>query len=273
MKKYYNRNKFKKKSNVNRKVGNVVRSIIALFALFGIVSGLLALVDFSWFDNLIKKDKTDYVDVHFVPGEAWASDDSSYGAWLWNDDGVPAGAFVLSSNEDGDGVYSVRVSSEYTNILFVDLVPGATELGSSWANKREQTNNLLVPTDANNIYHVYASEWSNTSDVLFTVTTEELQVYIEADAWDINTYPYAYYFDKTGVSEPNFVEMIQCGAHQYFANIPAGYTHVIFINYGSETNVGTWENIINQTSDLIIPTDEFNHYNTLSNEWDAPVIE
>lgn len=277
----YNKNKPKsksksKKKNYNRDAKNIVRSIIALFAIFGIISGILTFFNIDWDKSTNNDDvenTTQYVDVHIVPGDNWAADCSSYGAWCWNDSGVPAAVFVLATDEDGDGVHTVRVSNEFSNILFVDLVPGATELGASWVNKREQTNNLLVPNDDNVYYHIYASEWTNTSDLMFAPTTEEVSVVINANAWDVMNKPVMYCFDKTGVSEPCFVEMTQCGAHDYLATVPVGYTHVIFIEYSDNTYMGSWDEIVHQTADLIIPTGEARYFNTETNEWYVPVEE
>lgn len=276
MSRYYRKNNYKKnKKFTNSKFYKIASKVCIVLLILAIVGALASMLDFKWLDNIVKKDEApNYVDVHIVPGDNWAADGSSYGVWCWNDSGVPAAAFVLASDEDGDGVHTVRVSNEYSNILFVDLVPGATELGASWVNKREQTNNLLVPTDENIYYHIYASEWANTSELMFAPTIEEITVYIDADAWDVTVNkPIAYYFDKTGVNEPSFVEMTQCGAHQFLVTIPAGYTHVIFIEYSDNTYMGSWDEIVYQTVDLIIPTGDANHFNTESNQWEVPSVE
>ena len=276
MSRYYRKNNYKKnKKFKNSKFFKIASKVCVVLLILGVIGTVASMLDFTWIDNIVKKDETpNYVDVHIVPGDNWASDGSSYGAWCWNDSGVPAAAFVLATDEDGDGVHTVRVSSEYSNILFVDLVPGATELGASWVNKREQTNNLLVPTDDNIYYHIYASEWSNTSELMFAPTTEEITVYIDADAWDVSVNkPIVYYFDKTGVNEPSFAEMTQCGAHQFLFTIPLGYTHVIFIEYSDNTYMGSWDEIVYQTADLIIPTGDARYFNTVTNEWYAPVVE
>ena len=276
MSRYYRKNNYKKnKKFKNSKFFKIASKVCIVLLILGVIGIVASMLDFTWIDNIVKKDETpNYVDVHIVPGDNWASDGSSYGAWCWNDSGVPAAAFVLATDEDGDGVHTVRVSSEYSNILFVDLVPGATELGASWSNKREQTNNLLVPTDDNIYYHIYASEWSNTSELMFAPTTEEITVYIDADAWDVSVNkPIVYYFDKTGVNEPSFAEMTQCGAHQFLFTIPLGYTHVIFIEYSDNAFMGSWDNIVHQTADLIIPTVDGYYFNIETNEWYIPVEE
>ena len=275
MSRYYRKNNYKKnKKFKNSKFFKIASKVCIVLLILGVIGTVASMLDFTWIDNIVKKDETpNYVDVHIVPGDNWASDGSSYCAWCWNDSGVPAAAFVLATDEDGDGVHTVKVSSEYSNILFVDLVPGATELGASWSNKREQTNNLIVPSDDNNIYHVYASEWSNTADLMFAPTTEVVSVVIQANAWGVMNKPVMYCFDKTGVSEAFFVEMTQCGAHDYISTVPVGYTHVIFIEYSDNAFMGSWDNIVHQTADLIIPTVDGYYFNIETNEWYIPVEE
>ena len=82
-----------------------------------------------------------------------------------------------------------------------------------------------------------------------------------------------YYFDKTAVNEANFVSMTQTDSFKYTATVPAGYTHIIFIDYDENGSVGSWENILNQTADLIIPTDSMNIYSTVTNSWTSSATE
>ena len=270
MKKMNNKNK---KNNLNRKAQNICRSIIALFAILGIVGGILALFNFSAIDWI--KDKLNVepkrVEVYLVPGESWNADGSFMGAWCWNDSGVPQGEFVLATDENEDGVYELKISKEYTSMLFVDLVPDATELGADWKNKRAQTDNLTVPKDNNVYYHVYANQWSDNADVMFTVTTSDVSVTLDTKAqWAGLQTPAMYCFDKTGSKDPQFVSMTQCGSTQFIATVPAGYTHIIFLEYDETGTQGTWDGVITQTSDLEIPTGNAYIYDVEVNDWVEP---
>lgn len=110
-----------------------------------------------------------------------------------------------------------------------------------------------------------------SNDVVYTPTTSEIDVYLDNTAeWAILQNPVVYYFDKTGKNEPNFVEMDQCSANDFTATIPAGYTHIIFLEYDESGTIGSWDNVLNQTSDLLIPTGSSLHYNLETNEWVDP---
>ena len=99
------------KLNFNKKLKNVVASILALFALMAVVSGILAIFDFSltdWFKDAVNdviKEEPKHTLVYLVPNEEWSEDNSNYGAWCWNDSGDPAAAFILAADEDEDGVF------------------------------------------------------------------------------------------------------------------------------------------------------------------------
>ena len=85
--------------------------------------------------------------------------------------------------------------------------------------------------------------------------------------------PVVYYFDKTGKNEPAFKQMAQTGSSKFAAVIPAGYTHIIFIDYDEGGIIGTWDNVLNQTLDLIIPLGDANCFNVTTNEWHVPASE
>ena len=245
-----------------------VRIIIVIFVAIAAVGLLANLFDFS-FDFNFNDNKKETVTVYLVPGDDWSSDGSSYGVWCWNNSGVPEGCFVLGADTDEDGIYEFKVSTDYSRMLFVDLNPETTELGDDWKNKRAQTDNLAIPSDKNVYYHQYANEWTDNADILFTVTTSEVTVYIDACNFACLKAPVLYYFDKTGKNEPNFVNTVNVAGQNavYTATVPAGYTHIVFIDYSEDGAIGSWDNILNQTDDLIIPTGNENMYSTAFNSY------
>lgn len=265
----YNNKKYKNNQHKKRngKFSSIISTVLVIFAILAVFGGL---------STLMHRDsdstKVEYKTIYFIPSEEWESDGSSYGVWCWSANSMPAASFILATDDNDDGVYEFKINKEYTGLTFVDLKPDTDQLGANWDNKRAQTDDLTVPTDKNVYYHQYCNEWSAASDILFTRTTEEKALYLVCSDWNCSVNPVIYYFDKTGVYEAGFLSMEQCGAHDYTVTIPAGYTHVIFIEYASEETVGTWENIINQTSDLIIPSNS-NSFNASTNEWYVPAVE
>ena len=264
--------KYKRRKYINNSKKDYKSIILTLFSallLFGVIGGVVVLIP-----NLHTSDEIiEYKTLYLVPSSSWLEDGSVMGAWCWDDDRIPAAQFVLASDDDQDGVYEVNVNTEYKSILFVDLNPGTTQLGADWSNKREQTDNLIIPSDDNIYYHQYNNEWRDNSDLVYTVTTTDIMVHLECENWSCTVKPVIYYFDKTGVNEPGFINMVQTNEYHYAGTVPAGYTHLIFIEYSSEESIGSWDNIINQTSDLIIPSDSSQYYNIETNEWYVPILE
>jgi hypothetical protein len=96
--------------------------------------------------------------VYFVPSAAWKADNSVYGAWFWG--GSQAGVFVAATDEDGDGIYECIVPDECVQVIFVDFNSGSSEL--VWDNKREQTADLNLPEEGENVYfHIANNAWGN----------------------------------------------------------------------------------------------------------------
>ncbi len=274
MSRYY-KNKNQKTKNKKTNSKSVFKTILSTLLVIAVIGGIAATLRNN--EHLNKNDtstKLEYNTIYFMPSDDWSSDGSLYGAWCWSGSGLPAASFVLATDTDEDGVYELKINKEYTGLTFVDLKPDTDSLGVNWDNKRAQTDDLTVPTDKNVYYHQYCNEWSADSNMLYNVTTSETIVYLDNTAqWATFQKPVVYCFDKTGKKEPNFLQMNQCGANQYITTIPAGFTHIVFLEYDESGTLGSWDNVLNQTSDLIIPTGEANHYDLVTNEWFAPDVE
>ena len=271
MSRYYNNYKnpnYRKNTNKKNKgkIASIVTTILVVLALFGVMGGIAALMQRN---NTSNKDE--YNTVYFIPSDDWKADGSSYGAWCWSETGLPGSKFVLATDENEDGVFELKIHKDFTGVNFIDLKPDTDGLGLNWANKRDQTDNVDLPTDNKVYYHQYVNEWSNSADPIYNVTTEDTAVYFVRDAsWGAFDVPMVYCFDKRGVTNSAFISMAQVGSQVFTTNIPAGYTHIIFLEYGAEGGEN-WDNVINQTDDLVIPTGEANYYNLATNEWTTNV--
>lgn len=253
----------RKKSKVGLK--NVLTTVTAVLVFITALASVMTLLG----GNNLNNEKTPKdITVKFVPGDVWLEDNSTMGAWVWNDYGVPQSKFVVASDEDGDDVYEVTFSEEYTSILFVDLVPNATELGADWSNKREQSANQRVPKKEK-YYHVYINSWEDSSNVLFVRTSEAVSVYFDASNSICAKAPQVYCFDRYNKTQPEFITMTQIGTAQYTTTVPEGYTHIIFIDYFEDGEYGSWENICFQSEDLIIPNGENVYFSFLTSEWSS----
>lgn len=199
-----------------------------------------------------------YKTLYLVPSRDWASDNSSYAVWCFSSTNHPAAGHVSGMDTNGDGIIEFRVPSYYDKVLFIDVNPG-TSFNGNWDNKREQTADLLVPTDGNVYYHQYASEWradGESTEPEIVVTTEPVNVYLVNNTTD-GIFS-LYVFNKfTGVG--SFLELSD---QNYDGRdlvrtfeIPAGNTHLIVTKHEIINGSVNWDNVISQTADLLIPLD------------------
>ena len=85
--------------------------------------------------------------------ETWLGN-KAYGAWIWADGG--AGSWYdLEVVDESEGIFSCDVPADKQNIIFVAF----TSETKDWANKKEQTADLKVPTDENVLYVIQSSSW------------------------------------------------------------------------------------------------------------------
>lgn len=257
---YYNNRNFKnnKHKKHNGKISSIISTVLVVFAILAVFGGLGALMHRD-----SDSAKLEYKTIYFMPSDDWSFDGSLYGAWCWSGSGLPAASFVLATDTDEDGVYELKINKEYTGLTFVDLKPDTDSLGVNWDNKRAQTDDLTVPTDKNVYYHHCVNEWSNSADPIYNVTTEEVTVYFDVTDYQGSNLPTLYAFDKTGIAEECFITMDTDDDVIFYATIPSGYTHLIFLSIID----GVWDSVDWQTEDLVIPTGEANYYNLATNEW------
>ena len=256
--------KYRKKHVKKKKIElkSVVVTVLSILLVAAALGGLAAL-----FRNKNVFEKQENTTVYLIPSSAWNDDNSNIGAYVWLGD---SNKFVLGSDKNEDGIFEFTFDSKYTSVIFVDLKPDTNNVGLNWSNVREQSSDLIVPEDDNVYYHQYVNQWSDTSEILYNVITEPITVKLDSSGlWAALRIPVAYCFDKTGVKEPVFVEMTQVGSFLYQTQIPSGYTHVIFLEYSEEGEVGSWDNVLNQKEDLVIPTDINNLYVVSDCAWTA----
>ena len=278
MSKYYK--SYNKKRNYKRKENKKVRSVFRVVAFILLGLAIVGLT-FNLFETIFNHDKENAVNenrtIYYIPNNEWNIDvhtlKSNVAAWVWNEEGEPKSKFVLGKDSNNDGIIEFSFDNRYTGVNFVNLKSGMI-LSSNikWEDVEVQTDDIALPNDENVYYHHYANEWSNSDERLFEVTTEEMSVFFYTEyMWASLSNPVMYCFDKTGVKENTFISMTQCGDAKYTATVPAGYTHIIFLEYGEDGVIGEWNDVLNQTSDLIIPSDEAINFYISTNEWTIDV--
>ena len=64
------------------------------------------------------------------------------------------------TDSDKDGIYEVLKSSLKAKLIFCRMNPSAT--ANNWNNKWNQTSDLTLPTNGNNLYTITNGAWDNS---------------------------------------------------------------------------------------------------------------
>ena len=251
-------------SRYTKSSGSLLQKILIIALIIAAIAAVGSLLPSSGGNKVTTPSNNNtntvtYKTLYLVPSRDWASDNSAYAAWCFSSTNYPAAGHVSGMDTNGDGIIEFRVPSYYDKVLFIDVKSG-TSFNGNWDNKREQTSDLLVPTDGNVYYHQYASEWradGETTEPEVVVTTEPVNVYLVNN----NTEQVfrLYVFNKhTGVgsflesSDQNYDGRVLSMNFE----IPVGNTHLIVTKHDlTEGSTPGWDNVISQTGDLLIPLD------------------
>ncbi|MBR3827195.1 MAG: hypothetical protein IKJ38_05735 [Alistipes sp.] len=96
--------------------------------------------------------------IYLKPNSNWTQANARFAVYTWNDS---TNKWVDMKDSDSDGIYEVLKSDVYTNIIFCRMNPATTD--NIWDNKWNQTSDLKVPTDGNNLFTLPNGSWDGAS--------------------------------------------------------------------------------------------------------------
>ena len=104
----------------------------------------------------VQPDVTDEV-LYLKPNSNWLVDNARFAAYFFN---AAGNTWVSATDSDSDGIYEVNIPTGYTfgdNVIFCRMNPKTT--ANNWNNKWNQTEDLVIPTDGNNLYTIKDGTW------------------------------------------------------------------------------------------------------------------
>lgn len=196
--------------------------------------------------------------VYFIPG-SWAGEGITFAAWIWPTDGN--GSWYDVTDEDGDGVYEVTFPKEYENIIFASM-KGDTD----WANKQNQTPDLAIPSASDATYDINAGAWlgEEGGDNDSNDPTEVTLYFVPSADWAATATGYAAWVWGTGADGSWYEVTDKDGDGIYEVTIPSNLENIIFVSLNGAAD---WNNKIDQTGDLAVPTDGSNTYDKATDSW------
>lgn len=99
--------------------------------------------------------------LYLIPNSNWKIDNARFAAYFFNASG---NTWVSMSDSDGDGIYEGNIPTGYTfgeNVIFCRMNPNTTS--NNWNNKWNQTADLVIPTNGDNLYTVAEGAWDKGS--------------------------------------------------------------------------------------------------------------
>ena len=91
--------------------------------------------------------------LYLKPNSNWVKDGARFAAYFFGNGETWHGM----TDPDGDGIYEVEAPEGYPSVIFCRMNPGAA--ANNWSNKWNQTSDLTVPTNDNNLYTVKDGTW------------------------------------------------------------------------------------------------------------------
>ena len=178
--------------------------------------------------------------IYLDPG-IWTSDNARFSVYYWNNTN-PDGSWAEMVKVNANSQYYVAdIPAGYEDLVMVRLKP---EPENDWKNVWNQTDNLTIPTNGNNLYvldgYLHLKPNSN---------------------WTQANARFAAYFFGNG---EKWVDLVKKGDY-YTCSIPdKKYTKVIFCRMNPANKENKWDNKWNQTVDLTIEKE--NNLYTIGNE-------
>ena len=94
--------------------------------------------------------------IYFKPNGNWKSDGARFAAYFF---GGPNSEIWVGMETHENDIYKVEVPDGYTSVIFGRMNPGTIE--NNWNNKWNQTSDLTIPTEANQVYTLSEGAWDS----------------------------------------------------------------------------------------------------------------
>ncbi len=96
--------------------------------------------------------------LYFAPHANWTQAGARFAAYFFGD----GDAWVSMTDSDADGIYEVNIPvGGYTSVIFCRMNPDAA--ANNWDNKWNQTGDLAIPTNGDNLYTLTGGEWDSVT--------------------------------------------------------------------------------------------------------------
>lgn len=103
------------------------------------------------------KKAADTRTIYLKPNSNWKQATARFAVYAWDS----SGNAWFSMTEVETGIYAAEVPTKYSTLKFVRLAPNTT---NDWSNKWNETGDLNVPTNGNNMFTIPSGAWDGSTD-------------------------------------------------------------------------------------------------------------
>ncbi|MEF2919868.1 MAG: hypothetical protein U0O22_05280, partial [Acutalibacteraceae bacterium] len=201
--------------------------------------------------------------IYFVPSANWKDAGARFAAYFFDGNGKETWVSLTKGTDD---MYAGEYDATYTNVIFVRMNPNTQDNNWETTNKWNQTADLKI---SGNCFKLTSTDWDNGNGEWSTIgapTTDPVTAPVTNPVTDPVTDPVtnpvsknAIYFVPSknwtdagarfsaylfgGNAEATWVSLTATTDGKYTAEMPAGYTSVIFVRMNPNTTDNNWETV------------------------------
>ncbi|MBO7235489.1 MAG: hypothetical protein J6V05_02770 [Alistipes sp.] len=101
--------------------------------------------------------------LYLKPNSNWTQAEARFAAYFFIKNADTNNTWVGMTDTNNDGTYEVKIpqGKGYNTVIFCRMNPGAT--ANNWNNKWNQTGDLTIPTNGNNLFTVPNGAWDGST--------------------------------------------------------------------------------------------------------------
>ncbi len=196
--------------------------------------------------------------IFLKPNSNWTQSNAWFSVYCFNN----GEEWVKMTDNDGDGTYECMIDDKFTSIIFCRMNSSASSTG--WSNVWNQTSDLTI-LSGKDLYTVASGAWSNGSGTwsAFTLSANKTIYLKPNNDWKSDGARFAVYAFNASGNKWYDVSNLDCNGDYYSCTIEKAYHTVIFCRMNGSNSTNKWENVYNQTGNIILlnnskNTDQFN---------------
>lgn len=197
--------------------------------------------------------------IFLKPNSNWIQSSAWFSVYCFNN----GEEWVKMTDNDSDGTYECLIDEKYSDIIFCRM--NSNDKNSlNWNNVWNQTSDLKLQS-GKDLYTIASGAWSKGFGTwsAFTLSANKTIYLKPNDGWKSDGARFAVYAFNASGSKWYSLNNVDCNGDYYSCTIDKTYHTVIFCRMNGSEATNKWENVYNQTGNIILlnngkNTDQFN---------------